>query len=93
MQMSGEKLGIWSKRHAQVCVLHLQIGTPLKSPPHPTWKLLEREDQKMKLQLGVPDLSSPTLQITVFKGQTLWHYSISIATKTCELPRQQKSVR
>lgn len=93
---SGEKLEIWSERHAQVCVLHLRTGTPPKSPPQPTWKLLqsERKDLKMKLQLGVPDLpSSPTLQITVSKGQTLWHYSISTATKTCELPRQQKRVR
>lgn len=69
MQMPGEKLEIRSERHAQVCVLHLQIGTPLKSPPQPTWPLLdsEREDLKMKLQFEVPDLSSPTLQITVFK--------------------------
>lgn len=67
------------------------------SNPQPTWKLLESEikDLKMKPQPGVPDLSPPTLQITVFKGQTEthWQCSISIATKTCELPRQQKRAR
>lgn len=67
-------------------LLRAHHGRESHSNPQPTWELLEgeRKDLKMKLQPGVPDLSSPTLQITVFKSDCAhWQYNISIATKTC----------